>query len=172
MVGDPCLSGLAPGAILDLVAHVTHSDLHGATFEALWNHEQFRCAGSYDVDRAYTFYGLQYRGVIGSLHHLAVIEGTAIVCRPTLTAESFMTVKEVCAGIGGISIGLRQLGGRCLALLDNNPVACSVLRANCDPVLEGDITERTDHIKLHQVSSEIRSMLCAGLPCQGFPPWV
>ncbi|CAE7670476.1 unnamed protein product [Symbiodinium sp. CCMP2592] len=144
MVGDPRLSGLPFGSIIDMVAYVRSSDLHGATFEALWNQEQFRCAGSFEADRVYTFYGIQYRGVISSLHHLCVLENTVTICRPTLTADSYRSVKEVCAGLGGISIGLQHLGGRNLAVLDINPVVCSVLRANFDTVLEGDITDRQE----------------------------
>ena len=172
MFGDPRLGDMAPGCLVDLVAYVRSSDPHGATFEALWHREQFRCSGSFEVDRVYTFYGIRYKGVMGSLHHLDVLEGTLVVCRPTLTAESFSSVTEVCAGLGGISLGLLQLGGLCLAMLDCNPVACSVLRANFSTVLEGDIAERSDRIRLHEASSQVRGMLCAGIPSHGFPPQV
>ena len=169
MVGDPRLSGLENGRRIDLVVYVQSIDLHGATLQALWHREQCFCLGTFECDRVYSLYGVLYNGMLGASHHLHITEETLIIQRPLLTATSFRTVKEVCAGIGGISAGLQQLGGTCLAVLDNNQLACTVLRANFDTVLEGDIAERADRIRLHQVAPEVRSMLCAGLPRHGYP---
>ena len=117
-------------------------------------------------DRIYTLHGVQYNGMLGASHHLRTTEETIILQRPLLTAASFQSVQDVCAGIGGISAGSQQFGGKCLAVLDNNQLACAALRANFHAVLEGDIAGRAVPIRLHHVAPGVRSMLRAGLPYQ------
>ena len=130
MVGDPVLTGLSAGDHLDIVVHIRSSDLHGAYMVAIWNHETCRCSGSFEVDRIYTLYGVQYQGLFGEMHHLHVTQDTVVVLRPLLDERSYRTAKEVCAGIGGISLGLQQLGGNSLVVSDHNQLACEVLRDN------------------------------------------
>ena len=169
MVGDPVLTGLSAGDHLDIVVHIRSSDLHGAYMVAIWNHETCRCSGSFGVDRIYTLYGVQYQGLFGEMHHLHVKQDTVVVLRPLLDERSYRTAKEVCAGIGGISLGLQQLGGSSLVVSDHNQLACEVLRDNFPNVVEGDLADRSTRLQLHQVSPEIRSMLCASIPTLGPP---
>lgn len=169
MVGDPVLSGLSAGDCIDMVVYIQSLDLQGASMVAIWNQERCRCLGTFEVDRVYTLYGVSYLGLFDEVHHLQLQEATVSILRPLLNAASYSSAKEICAGIGGISFGLRQVGCCSLVVSDHNKLACKVLRDNFPAVVQGDLDDRHTCIQIHQVSQEIRSMLCAGLPAQGPP---
>ncbi|MBZ4319990.1 DNA cytosine methyltransferase [Streptomyces huiliensis] len=69
----------------------------------------------------------------------------------------------VCAGAGGLALGLEQAGFDPVLLLDNRPVACETLRLNRPRwnVLETDVLD-FDPVD-HQVTYDV-DLLAAGLP--------
>lgn len=70
---------------------------------------------------------------------------------------------DVCAGAGGLALGLEQAGFEPVLLLDNKPVACETLRMNRPQwdVLEMDLLDFVpdEHSKTYDVD-----LLSAGLP--------
>ncbi|MFD6238580.1 DNA cytosine methyltransferase [Streptomyces diastaticus] len=74
---------------------------------------------------------------------------------------------ELCAGAGGLSLGLEQGGFTPLALIDNKPDACATLLTNRPhwPVLETDLTDflPSDRPDLFPPDTDI-DLLAAGLP--------
>ncbi|CAE7466734.1 unnamed protein product [Symbiodinium sp. CCMP2592] len=134
---------------------------------AIWHCETCRCLGTFEADRIYTLYEVQYMGLFDGVHLLRLQADTVAILRPHLTSESYHSAKDVCAGVGGMTSGLQQIGGCSLAVVDCNRLACKVLRENFPVVVEGDIADRDTRIRLHMISPEIRSMLCAGLPASG-----
>ena len=78
---------------------------------------------------------------------------------------------NLCAGAGGLALGLRQAGFNQSNLFDKDPVACATLSHNvlsANPTLqgivfEGDLTE----IEWAWRGNEVR-LLAAGAPCQPF----
>ncbi|MFJ9915220.1 DNA cytosine methyltransferase [Actinacidiphila glaucinigra] len=70
---------------------------------------------------------------------------------------------EVCAGAGGLALGLEQAGFDPVLLLDNRPVACETLRLNRPgwDVLETDVID-FDPVE-HQQTYDV-DLLSAGLP--------
>ncbi|WP_369199736.1 DNA cytosine methyltransferase [Streptomyces sp. PU-14G] len=70
---------------------------------------------------------------------------------------------SVCAGAGGLALGLEQAGFDPVLLLDNRPVACETLRLNRPQwnVLEADLLDfdPVDHREAYDVD-----LLAAGLP--------
>jgi site-specific DNA-cytosine methylase len=77
------------------------------------------------------------------------------------------TFLEICAGIGGLTVGARHIDLECLALVECWSTACKVLRAResdlrdavrCEDVLEFDLEEYRGEVGL----------LTGGPPCQ---PW-
>ena len=94
---------------------------------------------------------------------------TWVTVHPMLAEDSFVTLKEICAGMGGIGLGGSIMNMRIVAQLDHNGLCCSVLRQNGSPcVLQADIGS-DDSIKLlHQVQPHRRHVLTAGFPCQPF----
>ena len=86
---------------------------------------------------------------------------------PTTARDSSrLTSLEICAGAGGLALGLENAGFDPVLLIDNRPVACQTLRENRPGwnVLEADLLtfDPADHL----VEREIRSidLLAAGLP--------
>ena len=88
--------------------------------------------------------------------------------KPKAALTPTVPVKEICAGMGGITIGAQQLGFRSLVLLDVNPLACAAIRRNGGRVLQMDITTAEAKQQLHAVEHETASLLAAGFPCQPF----
>ena len=71
---------------------------------------------------------------------------------------------ELCAGAGGLSLGLESAGFQPIALVDNDPYACATLRMNRPlwNIMEADLT----HIDLSLWRGV--DLLSGGLPC---PPY-
>lgn len=71
---------------------------------------------------------------------------------------------ELCAGAGGLSLGLESAGFQPVALVDNDPYACATLRMNRPlwNIIEADLT----HIDLSPWRGV--DLLSGGLPC---PPY-
>ncbi|CAJ1364293.1 unnamed protein product [Effrenium voratum] len=65
---------------------------------------------------------------------------------------AFKTMKEVCAGMGGIALGAASAGVRTVAHMDTNPLACSTLRAN---QALGSVCSDTDILKLHLANTAV-----------------
>ena len=167
MLGDLSLRWVTPGSSIDLVVQVLSSDLHGASLRAIWNNETCRCAGTFLPDQVCTLYGVVFEGQFGNMYHLRCTAQTLVIIRPQLSPQSFRLVKDVYAGIGGLSVGLQQLGGHCLVALDHCSLACEALRLNHFHTMHSDLCDRDARIALHQQNPDIRSMVCAGLPCLG-----
>ena len=129
-----------------------------------WHGETARCSGTFSAGATLTLYNVQYRGLLGGVHVLQILTSTKIVERPVLRETSFQAFKEVCAGIGGISVGFERLGGRCLAAVDHNPLACAALRQQPLQVIQGDIADPEVRRQVHLVQPELRCMLAAGIP--------
>ncbi|WP_158889257.1 DNA cytosine methyltransferase [Amycolatopsis anabasis] len=85
--------------------------------------------------------------------------------RPTAVnaSEKRLSSLEVCAGAGGLALGLEQAGFDPVLLIDNNAVACETLRMNRPfwRVLEADLLDfdPAEHQQVYDVD-----LLSAGLP--------
>ena len=98
---------------------------------------------------------------------LKVEDITKVVAIPEDGAMNHLLVKEACAGIGGFSQGLSQAGFKTVAFLDNNPLACSVLKMNYKvPILCGDLLCGQDRHWLHSTPEPYRCTITCGFPCQ------
>ena len=83
--------------------------------------------------------------------------------------SSFRHIKELCAGMGGMSFGCGAAGAVTDAVMDINHFACQHLERNLRcPVLQGDIRHDHDLHKLHRAGTTSPGLLTAGFPCQ---PW-
>ena len=77
-------------------------------------------------------------------------------------------MKEVCAGLGGISVGFAATGGRTSAFVDRTDLSCNALQLNSGLVINGDLSCRHVRIRLHEVEPHSAFILSAGIPCQGY----
>jgi DNA (cytosine-5)-methyltransferase 1 len=84
--------------------------------------------------------------------------------RANIMAQAKYSVLELCAGGGGMALGLEQAGFSPVVLLDNNPHACATLRRNRPywNVIEADI-RRVNLSYWRGVP-----LLVGGLPCTPF----
>ncbi|WP_327392467.1 DNA cytosine methyltransferase [Streptomyces sp. NBC_01186] len=84
----------------------------------------------------------------------------------TVRASSRLTSLEICAGAGGLALGLENAGFDPVLLIDNLPVACQTLRENRPGwnVHEADLLtfDPADHLEEYRLNSI--DLLSAGLP--------
>lgn len=75
-----------------------------------------------------------------------------------------LRVFEICAGAGGMALGLENAGFRSVGLVENDPHACATLRANRPRwnVLETDVRE------LDPAGYEKVELFAGGVPCPPF----
>ena len=117
--GDPCLSELDKGAVVDIVVH-------------------FRARFQFSSPGTYTLYGAIFEGFSQDLPVLSRGPASVIVARPAPDDRTFWGLTELCAGIGGISAGMQATGGDAIFAVDMCELACATLRLNCAPVQCGD----------------------------------
>ena len=86
---------------------------------------------------------------------------------PAESDKNLMGVKDICAGMGGISQGLEAIGFCPLAAMDSNPLMCETLLRNGHPgVIQGNVLRDLDRALLHCTPSPMRCTLVSGFPCQ------
>jgi DNA (cytosine-5)-methyltransferase 1 len=84
---------------------------------------------------------------------------------------SGMTAIDLFCGAGGLSHGLREAGFQILAAADHDPDGCATYRLNHSGtvVVEGDLTEASNHREIVQVTGPQQlDLLAGGPPCQSF----
>ena len=87
---------------------------------------------------------------------------------PDPAPVDFFRCSEVCAGLGGTSLGAQHAGVLPLVALDHTDLACDFLRRNKHQhVLQGNLHCLHDMGRFHQ-AREVRCGLLAGFPCQPF----
>ena len=94
------------------------------------------------------------------------LDGLSKIVPHVVDAPFSFTIKEVCAGMGGIGLGSVPLGGSIVASLDVMPLACQHLERNQHgQVLLRDLGK--DHAKgeLHELGGHA-CILTSGFPCQ------
>lgn len=93
------------------------------------------------------------------------VDGSRVVEIPPTC--NFHLVKEICAGVGGISQGLHALNFHTVAFMDCNAFMCQALERNyTGKVIHGDITKPSDRQILHNTPGPVRCMITCGFPCQ------
>ena len=163
-LGDPELGSMELGASFDLVIAV-----HSEGLTAVWHAKPLIVVGSsFPVDSVWTLYGAVLSGRQEGYFVVELLPSTTCIRKPLLKFSGFQHIKEVCAGIGGISLGMQAAGGTVLACLDKCAIACETLRLNNCRVIESDLASRDARTLLHQVQETQGCVLGAGIPCQGY----
>lgn len=93
------------------------------------------------------------------------VDGNQVVEIPS--TQDLHLVKEICAGVGGMSQGLFALNFKTVAFLECNDFMCQALERNyTGKVICGDVTKPQDRQRLHETPSPSRGMITCGFPCQ------
>jgi hypothetical protein len=165
---DPKVFPLSAGDRCDLVVRL-HQE--GGTQHArglAWGerlrlvHDQMLPAGTY------TLWGAIRGPDEDGLPTLSFDSATKVLPRPGCTRSAFATLKEVCAGMGGISLGASEVGCVCLAFLDKSRLACDAIAANSGLSIHADLADRDARVHLHSVQPAQACILTAGIPCQSY----
>ena len=168
VLGDPLLRALKVGDHVDLVVKVFEQLSHGSRAVAMWHDEACVLRGNCLPVGIWTLYGYQISGFGSDGAELQVCSESACYQRPAVDAGAFTRVKEVWAGLGGISLGAHAAGGTSLAFVEKCDIACQALVRNHGKVIQGDLTERHVRMQLHSVAPSTACVIAAGTPCQGF----
>ena len=101
------------------------------------------------------------------LFHLSFVEATQFVIIPEDNSRNFKEMKEVCSGIGSMSMAAEFLGSKVLAAMDINDKMIHTMRSNGGTqAIRGDITNVLDRHLLHISPRASRGILASGFPCQ------
>ena len=163
-LGDPSLRDLQLGARVDLVLHV-HGQDNSAV--ALWTGDVYFVKpalpqGIWTLYQALLADRTDGSGCLLCDHHTTRLQ------KPELQPNAFSTIKEVCAGIGGISLGAGQAKCRTLVFLDRSEIACETIRMNGGRAMCGDVADRSICQQVHEVESTVGCVITAGFPCQPY----
>ena len=163
-VGDPKLSSLNAGDRFDVVIH-----FNGERYKALW-HDEHCFAHNLMIDSpgTYTVYG-----AILCSDDAPTLTGdscTRVFARPSYDGRTCWRLQELCAGLGGIAVGMQATGGCVLASVDRCALSCETLRLNESLVVQGDLQDRHVRIAAHEAQAGQSCLIAAGVPCQGYSP--
>eukprot|EP00438_Fugacium_kawagutii_P011043 Skav217110 [mRNA] locus=scaffold1627:189603:194675:- [translate_table: standard] len=110
-------------------------------------------------------------GVFKRDHRGAVVQmgfASEVLQLGQTSASSFFRMKELCAGIGGLSQGCKYAGIRTTALVEKQPKFCAMHPKNGNPaIIEGDINRLSTLSRLFRAAPEVDS-LGLGFSCQPF----
>ena len=67
-------------------------------------------------------------------------------------SPSRLSVTEVYAGIGGISVGCMDVRGLSVAVVGKSHIACETLHSNDFTVIEGDLATHSQRVAFHRAS--------------------
>ena len=134
------------------VAHGQHARVHGGS---LFNEELYAIYnGEIDKDDGTNGWKLD-------------ITKAKCVLIPHAQEQDLTKVKDICAGIGGITQGLQFLGFESLASMDKQDLMIDTMKRNgMKNVIKGDVNDPEDRCILHQTPRAVRGLIASGFPCQ------
>ena len=162
--GDPALRDLKPGDVVDIVVAPVAAGL----FKGLWHGDLFSCDGlESDV---WTLFGYEFVQALSGVGQLRETSSSTKICRPPLRLQSFRLLKELCSGIGCISVGTSFAGCKTLLSTDISKIACDTVSLNGGLSVQGDIRDRTVRIQVVCSHASERCLYSAGFPCNSYSP--
>ena len=165
MFGDSPLSGLSEGFAWTGVVEVTEG-----VVTALWHKEAVQLV-DHDLEAGrYTLYNFVFAGLQGGIPALRSDPESVCLAAKPRTTESFRTLVDLCSGLGGMSQGLRGLGGHTLLHVDRSQLAIDTVKDNGGVALKGDISLETVQLQVHHSIShcDCACSVSAGVPCQPY----
>ena len=159
------LPPLKPGLFTGILMPLQSTDVGSTVVELVGYNAHGVTKFSLQDDFRYTVYSA---ALSGPPWELAQIDGTKVI-RIENEIHGPPRVKELCAGMGGIGLGLSHLGCRVVAALELSDLGCRHMKRNYDfDVIQGSVTEEKDLCVLQVSGGTSPSIYSCGFPCQ---PW-
>ena len=139
---------------------------YGSMSTALAHGQQIRMPNGFPEGKV-TVYDAMIKVTYEGMMQLDLDESSRYVCIPADENMTMNAIKDLCAGLGCISMAAEFLGIRSLATMDYNEKVVEVMRMNGGTqALIGDITKSQDRFLLHTTPQPVRCILSSGFPCQ------
>ena len=162
--GDPALGDLKPEAVIDVVVA---SVLEGL-FKGLWHGDLYMVEGL--AAGVWTLMGYKLAHVQSGVGYLSKDSDSHEFLRPPLELSSFGMLKELCSGIGCISVGTSFAGCKTSLYVDVSQIACDTVRLNGGTALQGNLSDRAVRIQVLSDNASARCLYSAGFPCNSYSP--
>ena len=162
--GDPALGDLKPGAVIDVVVASVSEGL----FKGLWHGDLYMVEGL--AAGVWTLMGYKLAHVQSGVGYLSKDSDSHEFLRPPLELSSFGMLKELCSGIGCISVGTSFAGCKTSLYVDVSQIACDTVRLNGGTALQGNLSDRAVRIQVLSDNASARCLYSAGFPCNSYSP--
>ena len=160
---DPSIRGLLAGDKVTIVVKTISDHM----VLGLWHEERFSLPEPLGAG-VWTLYDFLFQSVQDGVGQLSQdSQSLAVECK-ALGNSSFLTMKEVCAGIGGMALGARKAGCNTVVSVDKSKLACETVEMNGGSTILGDIVEQDIQKRMHLIATTDSYLLGAGIPCQPY----
>ena len=162
--GDDSLDGLSCGDTVDVVVMAVCDEL----YKGLWHGDRFIVKGL--GAGIWSLFGYRLTGKSEGIGYLESTEHSLSVQKQEIQLGAFLTLKETCSGLGGISAGAYYAGLRTTVFNDKAGIACQTISLNGGRVIEGDVSHRDIRQAISQQDPHGACLLTAGFPCNSYSP--
>ena len=167
-MGDTSLTAMELHGSFDLVVEVR--DQHDDSFlvRGLWHDEAFIVEGFSLGPGIWTLYDAIFLGKCDGKGRLTAGPQAVAFRKPEHDLSAFLNVKEVCSGLGGISLGAVRAGCHSQAHLDCSQLSADTLCLNGCTVVQGLLQDKGARRALHAIHPQQPCFFAAGIPCQPY----
>ena len=165
---DLLLKAMYPGHSYDFVGEVISCDSTVARVRGLWHEESYCIHLSGCSIGTFTFYDFIFEAFHDSTGHFRPGADHRMIPRPEIRTEGFRHFRDLCAGIGGMTVGASRCDMVGVVHVDKSPLAAGILQENFSATIEGDIHCRLVQRTVHAACTQERCLIAAGIPCQPY----
>ena len=168
--GDLLLRATVPGTYVEMVFTIEGLRDDLAVCRGSWHGEVFYLKGwKHSFSGSWTLYGFRRTDDVEGIPCLEPGAEARTKRHVQACSASYRTLVELCAGMGGISLGAQAACIHTCLFVDKSKLSVEVLQANKGAtVLQGDILHKSTRQQVHLLSPAFPVLISAGFPCQPF----
>ena len=156
---DPALVDLALGQHIDVVVQATG---HDHMYKGLLHGDVFHCFGL--GPGIWTLLSYQVSSISDGLVCLTNTAQSSAISKTALDGDALLRLRDLCAGVGGLTVGTSFAGCRTILAADHSPIACETLLLNQLPAMQGDISSPEVQRAIVRDNPGLASILSASIP--------